>query len=97
MKYDRNVIERYVICGFLKKKGNLAKLTLSKHRWFFLMSSVPVSGESDEPNTMEVPAFLKMDTIFFFTYDSKGDATNFVGKIVIDDCDKPELMSADKN
>jgi hypothetical protein len=35
--------------------------------------------------------------MYYFAYDSKGDKSNFLGSIIVDECDKPEIMNLDKN
>lgn len=82
------------------KKGKLAKLTVAKKRWFFMVSSVIINGEKDENsriNQADIPSVFKLDNIYYFAYDSVDDKSNFIDKIVIDDCEKPEIMSLDKN
>jgi hypothetical protein len=81
-KYDRDVVDKHVICGFLMKKGKLAKLTVAKKRWFFMISSVIINGTKEDGNRInqaDIPSVFRLDSMYYFAYDSKGDKSNFIG------------------
>lgn len=44
-KFDPQKFRQFVKCGFLLKKGKMAKLTKAKKRWFILISSVSLIGD----------------------------------------------------
>ena len=67
------VISQHVICGFLMKKGKVAKLSVAKKRWFFMISSVTINGDKDgveKINQSDIPSVFKLDSIYYFAYES---------------------------
>jgi len=56
-----DIIDKYVMCGFLMKKGALNKVTVAKKRWFLLIASVPINGEMADIDKIKLPDVLKHD------------------------------------
>ena len=47
-KFDPATLDRFIICGFLQKKGKLAEVTRAKRRWFIMIASVPINGDEGQ-------------------------------------------------
>ena len=47
-KFDAATLDRFIICGFLQKKGKLAEVTRAKRRWFIMIASVPINGDEGQ-------------------------------------------------
>jgi hypothetical protein len=64
------------------KKGANSKVTVAKKRWFILFGSAPLNGEQDDGDRIQssdLAGIFKLDHIYYFKYDSKGDTSSFIG------------------
>lgn len=95
IKFDARTQEQFIICGFLMKKGKNTTLTRSKKRWFIMISSVCISGQPTDkqgPTQADIPDTFQLDTIYYFAYDDRGDKSNFIGRIPVEQLQNVELI-----
>ncbi len=66
--------------GYLVKNGQKNKMSF-KRRWFLLVSSFSLSGESLEPLLAQeqLPSWLQMNVLYYF--DSPGEKSTWKGKV----------------
>lgn len=82
------------------KKGKLAKVTRAKTRWFIMISSVALNGEPVDkpgPTQNDIPDTFKMNTIYYFAYDQRGDKSNFIDRIPVEEINEVQMMDIDKS
>lgn len=99
-KFDPQKFRQFVKCGFLLKKGKMAKLTKAKKRWFILISSVSLLGDDSNiqgPTSSDIPDAFKLNYLYYFAYESRGDQSSYLGKINAEEIEEFELMNVDKN
>ncbi|KAM3137016.1 hypothetical protein pb186bvf_010929 [Paramecium bursaria] len=99
-KFNQDILEKFVFCGFVLKKGKLQKITSAKKRWVLLIGSVPLTGEQSKlkgPEQQDIPDTFSLDTLYYFAYDQKGDKSNYKGKVPVDDITDVEMMDTQKS
>ena len=71
------MIQSRLIYGFLNKRSS-GKVKFFQRRWFFLISSRPLSLSSylNDPRVMDdslIPPLLELDTMYQYNMDKPGD------------------------
>lgn len=68
-KFDAQKFNQFVKCGFLYKKGKMAKLTKAKKRFFIVISSVSLLNDDANligPTAQDLPDTFKLNYLYYF-------------------------------
>ncbi len=82
LNYELPEIKIRIQYGFLMKKHK-SDYMLQK-RWFFIMSSRPVSDaeyERDDTMIFKNPSGIQLDTLYYYQFDIETDESKFKGEI----------------
>ena len=86
-KLDPNIVKSRLCMGFLSKKGK-NNITRYQRRFFILISARSLNKINDGVTLSEdnLPPWLELETIYYFSCKSNDDSSPFIGKISLRNC-----------